>query len=190
MNSSRIFVGQQEWAFTSVNSDKPRITTCGFGPCYVLSFTAKNHAALAHVDDTTIVESINQIFARFQKELIERHEIKVTLMGGWQGNPSSREWGMKILHLLEASGVGQLSTVKLFSKPACDPLIAFNAKKKEELTPYFHAGAQVDASSGKTYIFNESNSEDNTVVYQRSMSLREKGLLNPCIEVPLQEVFE
>lgn len=188
MISSRIYVGQKEWAFTSANSGKPRITTGGFGPCYVLSFTAKNYAALAHVDDTTVVESINQIFARFKKESIQPNEIKVILMGGWQQHPSSYEWGLKILQLLEASGVGQLSKSKLFSKPALQH--AMIATNSEDLLPFFHPGAQVDASTGKTHLFTVSPQEDIAIRPQRSLSMRERGLLNPDIEVPLQEVFE
>ena len=99
MNNT-IDIFQKNWAFTSVDSGQPQIRTGSFGPCYVLTFSSPQFAAMAHVDDNTDVNSISVIFNKFSEYAIAPKDIKVIILGGWERNPESFKWGMHIVKKL------------------------------------------------------------------------------------------
>ncbi len=73
-----------------------------FGPCYVLSGSDKTtgYHFLAHIDDTTSIESVKKIFTTL-KELGARSIDHVSLQGGWKHHVESNKWGNALKVLLK-----------------------------------------------------------------------------------------
>lgn len=166
-----IFVGQGQWAFTSSDKDQSEMTTCSFGPCFVVTFTAKKYAALAHVDASNQIESIQKIFDRFQEHDLSVQEIHVVLMGGWAKEERCQEWGNKILYFLDKAGVQEqrIGWSKLFASSS------------------FLPGAKVDAKSGETVLFDEKIPEIEQIGKIRGLERAIFVFSNPFVESPLTE---
>lgn len=94
-------VTQHAWTYTQ---DPISLFTIGFGPCHVLTGYHENTQTklLAHIDDTSSVESIQSIFKTLQEEQSEINlsEMKVSLSGGWPNHPESERWAKHILKIL------------------------------------------------------------------------------------------
>jgi hypothetical protein len=158
-----INIFQKNWAFTSADSPVSKIKTGTFGPCYVVSFTSGKYAAMAHIDDTTKVDSMKAIFDRFKQNLVPIKDIKVIILGGWNEHPESFKWGQKIVKRIHDEGFENVSTKNMYLKKT---KTVFETVMKEDPikanAPFYHLGALIDAKDGKTYILKEYNNELDT----------------------------
>ncbi|MES2345881.1 MAG: hypothetical protein V4494_08110 [Chlamydiota bacterium] len=150
--SDIILVGQKQWAFTSSDSNTPKVQTSSFGPCYGVSFIHGKYAALAHIDDTTQINSITSIFDRFAEYSIEPKNIKVTIVGGWKEHPESFKWGIFIIQKLQSLGVETISKSIMFRKTIMHDISQTFSQGPQ---PFFEGGMYVDATLGKTYVLKD-----------------------------------
>ncbi len=102
--NSHIDVFQKNYAFTSRECPQYILRTGSFGPCYVLIFKSDQYSALAHVDDTTTIESISSIFKEFTDHNMPLENVQATILGGWKEHPESFRWGEQIRSLIDDQG--------------------------------------------------------------------------------------
>lgn len=150
MNTINIF--QKNWAFTSSDSESPQIKTGSFGPCYVVTFTSGKFAAMAHIDDTTNVDSITSIFNKFLENSVSLKDVRVIVLGGWKEHQESFKWGKKIVTKINESGFENISTKNMYSKKALTYSQQIQGISKSDVPRYYHLGALVDSSNGQTYL--------------------------------------
>jgi hypothetical protein len=186
MSAIQIPIFQKNWAFTSSESKQTQIITGAFGPCYMVSFTSGKFAAMAHIDDTTNVDSMQAIFNKFIENSVSLKDVKVVIVGGWKENSESFKWGMMIVNKILTSGFKKemVSTKNMFSKK-----ILTNLRISEsEVSDYFHLGAIVDSKTGKTFILKEKNKD---LADKQSELLQEfmKKYVKEDMEYPLTQVL-
>ena len=180
-----INIFQKNRAFTSAESEKPQIKTGAFGPCYVVTFTSKGFAAMAHIDDTTQVESIKVIFKKFSENSIDVKDIKVIILGGWKSHPESFKWGNKIIKQIKDAGFENISTKNMFLKSL--PIIQDNSILKKDS---HHLGALVDAEKGKTFLLKEFDQElEQEQFHQMRLFAQNYGMDLMDVEVPISQVL-
>ncbi len=190
--SNCINVYQKEYAFVGPESTKSIIRTGAFGPCYVVSFTAESEngqrfAAMAHIDDTTQVESISDIFDRFMENSVPLEDVKVIIMGGWRNHPESFKCGSKIISHIHKAGFRDVSIKNLFKKafPATWEQVVSGDQKE-----FYFCGAQVKASTGETFLFKNFNKELESEGRRRAFEFsREYGnnMEQMGLEIPISE---
>lgn len=181
-NINAINVYQKNWAFTSADSDSPKIITSSFGPCYVVTFTSGKFAAMTHIDDTTDVDSITTIFKKFKNNSIDLKDVNVTILGGWKEHPSSFLWGQKILKIIKESGFEKINVDLMHTKKTLTQKLVAS-----EIPLYFYWGALVDSSNGKTTIINERLPKLEQEQTQRNSELKKKYV--PGKEYRLTQAF-
>jgi len=186
MHSINIF--QKNWAFTSAENAKPQIKTGSFGPCYVVTFTSQKFAAMAHIDDMTQVDSIEIIFNKFSENSIELKDVKVIILGGWKAHPESFKWGNKIVEKIKTAGFKNISDKNMFSKKCLTLLQQMQDISGPELPTYFHFGALVDATNGKTFLLKEPDGDlDNEQTRQMEEFVNKYGYtMNE--ELPISQI--
>lgn len=183
--SDIILVGQKQWAFTSADSKYPKIQTNSFGPCYGLSFVYEKYVALAHIDDSTIIDSIKNIFDKFAEYCIEPKDIKVIIVGGWREHPESYKWGISILQKLESLGVTTIHKSLMFRKVTMqNESQAF----RQGHTPFFEGGMLVDATLGKTYVLKDLDRRVEQRINESPESQLLEQQVSSGLEYPLSEV--
>lgn len=155
MSCGSISIFQKNWAFTSSDSEKPQIKTGGFGPCYVVTFTSGKFAAMAHIDDTTNVDSMTSIFDKFIENSVSLKDVKVIVLGGWQEHPKSFTWGTKIVKKINEAGFENVSTKNMYSKKALTIFQHMCGISQSDAPNYYHSGALVDSRTGKTSLIKE-----------------------------------
>lgn len=152
IKTSHIDIFQKNWAFTTSDSERTAIRTGSFGPCYVVTFTSGKFAAMAHIDDSTSVDSIKVIFDRFKDVSVSFEDVKVIILGGWKEFDESRKWGTNIAQKINDAGFTNISTKNMFSKKM--PTVEQQVKKipASEASNHYYFGALVDSKTGKTYL--------------------------------------
>jgi uncharacterized protein YggL (DUF469 family) len=155
MSAIQIPIFQKNWAFTSSDSKQTQIITGAFGPCYVVSFTSGKFAAMAHIDDTTNIDSMQAIFNKFIENSVSLKDVKVVIVGGWKENGESFNWGSMIVNKILTSGFEKekVSIKNMFSKKILTQISA------SDLSDSYHLGAMVDSKTGKTFILKERNKD-------------------------------
>ena len=181
-----INIFQKNWAFTSSNSDKPQIKTGSFGPCYVVTFTSGPFASMAHLDTTTKVESLSLIFDKFKENSVSPRDVKVVIIGGWKENTESFKWGEKIVAKIMEAGFEKVSTKNMYLKKA---LATLGRVQKILLHNYYHFGALVDATSGKTFLLKELSTSIDKEQVRQSKEFYEKHFSDADWEVALTQVI-
>ena len=185
-----IYIYQKNWAFISSTSEKPQIQTGSFGPCYVVTFTSGKFAAMAHIDDTTIVESMTSIFDKFIENSINLSDVKVIVLGGWLETPVSAEWGGKIVAKIYEAGFKHVSTKNMHSKRALTIEQERYGFPKRDESKYYYLGAMVDSSSGKTFILPELLPSLAEEQRKQTDEFAKKYFSGLVTEVPLTQVVE
>lgn len=106
---------QKEYAITSAKSEIPIIGTFGLGPCIaVVAYDLKTAtAALAHVDGTTNVESLEMMFTDMGIEQSDLKRLRVGLIGG---DRSSRKKAIEIIRYLQDRGF-DIAYADILDKP-------------------------------------------------------------------------
>jgi len=184
MNTINIF--QKNWAFTSAESEKPQIKTGSFGPCYIVTFASSKFAAMAHIDDTTQVESIKVIFDKFSENSIAIKNIKVVILGGWKDYPESFKWGNKIITQIKEAGFEKISTKNMFKK-ALLTIAHQDISVSKSLS--HHLGALVDARNGKTFLMKEFDEKiEQEQSNQMKLFIQKYGIVLMNIEIPISQV--
>ncbi|MGB7127834.1 MAG: hypothetical protein WBD50_01920 [Candidatus Rhabdochlamydia sp.] len=182
-----ITIFQKNWAFTSAESEKPQIKTGAFGPCYVVTFTSTGFAAMAHIDDTTQVESIKAIFDEFLKNSIAVKDIKVVILGGWKSHPESFKWGNKIITQIKDDGFENISTKNMFKK---DQVTIAHQNISISKSLSHHLGALVDAKEGKTYLLKVFDSEiEQEQFKQMKLFANKYGRDLMDVEIPISQII-
>ncbi|KIA76458.1 hypothetical protein [Parachlamydia acanthamoebae] len=184
MGPDTICVYQKNWAYATPDSPKPILTTGSFGPCYVVTLISEKCTAMAHVDDTTQVESIKQIFAEFSKRSIQFKDVQVVILGGWKEHGESKEWGDKIFRYLCSAGFSSINLKYMFSKKMPE-----KPGDQQIFADHFYGAARVDARSGKMQI---SATPDGNIAREQArqmlQNLRDHGSAYTTIEHPLTQV--
>ncbi|MDP1607896.1 MAG: hypothetical protein Q8L98_01120 [Chlamydiales bacterium] len=186
MNSINIF--QKNWAFTSSDSKKPQIKTGSFGPCYVVTFASSKFAAVAHIDDTTNVDSIACIFHKFIEHSIPLKDVKVIVLGGWKRHPESFKWGIKIQEKIKEFGCKEVSTKNMYSKETPTIFQQMGEILMSEVSRYYHLGVLVDSSNGKTFLLNEISPSLEEEQLKQTQEFAKKYSSDSSLEVPLTQV--
>jgi hypothetical protein len=91
-----------------VISKSTKMVTSSFGGCYVLTGhdPETKYSFLAHIDDTTNVASICQIFSTLKGLGVDVQRLtSVRLMGGYQAHTESNAWGQRIIEVLRQEGL-------------------------------------------------------------------------------------
>lgn len=189
MNTNTINIFQKNWAFTSSDSESPQIKTGSFGPCYVLTFTSGNFAAMAHIDDNTNVKTINLIFDKFIENSVNLKDIKVIILGGWQEHSESFQWGEKIIKKMNESGFENVSTKHMYLKKAASIYQQNYGISKSDIAKHYHFGALVDSTNGKTFILKEFSPLIEEEQVKQTEEFIQKHAYNLNIELSLTQVF-
>jgi len=187
VNTDSISIFQKQWAFTTADSEAPIVKTGSFGPCYVVTFTQDKYAALAHIDDTTQVETMQNIFTRFQENGVDPKEVRVIVTGGWKENASSFEWGEKVVAKIKEAGFENMNTALMHVKT---PITAKSTQK--DISKHYFIGLKVDARDGKTTFIHEMDAEHESkqhAINQRHGVAVMMGQLSMDQEFPLEEVM-
>lgn len=80
-----------------------------------MTLTSGKFAAMAHIDDNTIVDSI---FAKFTENSVSFTDVKVIVLGGWKEHPESFKWGTKIVKKINEAGFEDVRTKNMHLKKA------------------------------------------------------------------------
>lgn len=184
--TNAINVFQKNWAFTSSNSEKPQIKTGSFGPCYVVTFASGPYAAMAHIDTTTKVDSLTVIFDKFKENSVSLRDVKVVILGGWKENPASFTRGEMIVAKIMESGFEKVSTKNMYLKKT---LATIGKVKKNLLHNYYHFGALLDATNGKTFLLKEPSTSMDEEQVRQSKEFYEKHFSAEDWEVGLTQVI-
>lgn len=156
-----INIYQKNWAFTTSTSSRPQIRTGSFGPCYVVVLKSEGCVAMAHLDDTTDVNSITDIFEEFKRNSVEPQNVNVFIAGGWKEHTASFEWGQKILSKIGEFNCKKVTTTHMFTKRGLSTEEVRRGLKQQQSdssydpTQDFYQGAVVSAITGKTYLMKE-----------------------------------
>lgn len=184
-----IYVHQKTWAFTTSDSEKPEIKTGGFGPCYVATFTAEKNgrkfAAMAHIDTTTTVESMDAIFKKFLENSVDLKDVKVVVLGGWKEEKASFNWGNKIVERISKAGFENISTKNMHTKKELS-FQKMQGMSKIDNTNHYHFGARVEATTGKTFLLKEESHEMQKEKLSGFVQFLQNGLNK---ETPLTQIF-
>jgi hypothetical protein len=186
-NSINIF--QKNWAFTSSDSESPQIKTGNFGPCYVVTFTSGKFAAMAHIDDSTNVDSITSIFDKFLENSVSLKDVKVIVLGGWKEHPESCRWGGKIVTKINESGFENISTKNMYSKEALTVFQQMQGISESDIPKHYHLGALVDSSNGKTFLVKEFSLALEQEQLKQTREFAEKYSFDLSTEVSLTQVI-
>jgi hypothetical protein len=142
-----INIFQKEWAATSASSPITTITTAPFGPCYVVTFAWRQWVSMAHIDDTTNVESLSQMIELVREQALKADEVQVRVAGGWPDQPQSNLWGDKILKKLHDEGFSKIDTTNMRVKRFVSMFL-----NKEGLAASFFCGMTIDSRTGQQEI--------------------------------------
>lgn len=189
VNYNTINIYQKNWAFTTSDSDRTQIKTGSFGPCYVVTFTSGKFAAMAHIDDTTNVDSITAIFDKFKENSVALADVKVTILGGWEEHPESFKWGLKIVKKITGSGFENLNVKKMHSTRAIPIAQQIQGITKSELFNHYHLGALVDAVTGKTFILKEYSDLLDQEQMRKNQKFAEEYGLALDVELDLSQII-
>lgn len=143
-------VFQKECAITRSHD----LATLSFGPCYVLTgHDPKTKTSfLAHIDDTTDVGTLPQVFDRLRQIGVNLQDLtQVRLMGGWAAHGESARWGDKIVRVLHESGLRNVDFT-FFQKKAARP-IELKTNSIEEGLRFYYPGGILRAADGKFISF-------------------------------------
>lgn len=130
-----------------VISDNSRIATGEFGPCYVLTGydSSTKITFLAHIDDTTKVESIHGIFIKLNELKVNNKTLNIHLIGGWKDHPESAKWGQKIIDLLKVRGINNVDYT----------LFQIKSMDGKGINNNTFAGCIIDSKDGEIQFFKE-----------------------------------
>lgn len=190
MNNNTINIFQKNWAFTSSDSESTKIKTGSFGPCYVVTFTSGKYAAMAHIDDTTNVNSITAIFGKFLENAVSLKDVKVIVLGGWKNHPESFNWGERIVTKINEAGFENISTKNMHSKKALTPVQQMQGISESDTHEYYHFGALVDSSNGKTFILHELSPELEQEQNKQMNDFAEKYFSGLVSEISLTQIIK
>ena len=89
---------------------------------------------------------------------------------------------------INESGCENVSTKQMFSKKATTLFQHMKGLSKEEL-PYYHLGALVDATNGKTFLIKEANYllEEEQLKQTNSFAVKYRDV--PDTELPLSQIM-
>ena len=125
------------------------MVTSSFGGCYVLTGhdPETKYSFLAHIDDTTNVESIRQIFSSLKRLGVDVQRLtRVRLMGGYQAHTESNKWGHRIIGVLKQEGLGDKIDFTHFQKK-----VEGTFNNVNDRTHFF--GGQLDPQTGAFSFF-------------------------------------
>jgi Protein N-terminal asparagine amidohydrolase len=186
--TSAITVYQKNWAFTSADARKAKIKTGSFGPCFVVTLTSGKFSAMAHIDDNTKVDSIQNVFNKFIENSVPLKDVKATIMGGWKDHSESIKWGEMILSKIQEAGIVNVNTKKMHTHVKLSNEQRANGMQPSEIPNHYYYGALVDAQTGDTFLLNKANEEIETEQAKQSTKWESDYGANSSVELPLSEV--
>jgi hypothetical protein len=190
LSSSSINIFQKNWAFTSSDSESPQIKTGSFGPCYVVTFASGKFAAMAHIDDNTNVDSLTSVFDKFVENSIAFKDVKVIVLGGWREHSESFKWGEKIVKKIKESGFENINTKNMYLKKTLTIFQQRQGIPKSDIPKYYHLGALVDSSNGKTFILKECSPSLEEEQLRQTKEFAQKYSFDLSTEVSLTQVLK
>lgn len=126
---------QKEYAITDATSEKPIIGTFGLGTCIALTVydSKRRVGAIAHIDATTAIDSLDRIFYDLQESGVQiNQQLIVGLIGG---DSSSRQLVVSLLDFLRNKSMS-LSFADILDKP--HPSTFVMDTKTGEIVPNIH----------------------------------------------------
>ena len=114
--------------------------------------------AMAHIDDSTNVASIKDIFDEFAKFDVKPEGIKVSIVGGWKQEKSSKMWGDKILKHIRNAGCKDIDRQLVYLKIQMTEIQKKRGcRSLEALQNHFYGGAEFDARTAKLTLLKEKD---------------------------------
>lgn len=184
--NNKMIVCQHQWAFTSTDKGISTLQTNAFACCFVVTFTYGNkYAALAHIDDFTEIDSIDNIFQRFCEHRVPLKEINVKIMGGWKDSKDCHDQQKLIIERIKRAGCVIINVYPMRKVAYPDDFVARSGK---DFAPYSEGGAYVVASTGKTIRLNENDENieryvGNSLYFKNLDAQWRSGKKSPLMEV-------
>ena len=167
---------QEQWLITSASSEYPILRTYEVKPCIAIavfyqhpSDQSLNKAALIHMDDITQRDGLEFVLNSFyiQDEILPK-QLQVTLIGGWQTNPSSKAMGEFAFNYFTKAGC-QVNQDRLFAAPIGEQHV--DQKLQTHITFSF---VSIDSRSGQI-----TTSDDlNKVILTKELYTLYKNILS------------